>query len=106
LTTNERGPDRQAAALRQAGTGASIDEVLEEVFALYANLRGYVLDEHDTVRHHLTLFADGAAIRNKRDLWRAATGSRSVPPSAASGSPGIRAIAGSGRMRACRRCTR
>ncbi|HJU09162.1 MAG TPA: hypothetical protein VJ727_11860 [Rhodanobacteraceae bacterium] len=54
-----------------AVSGASIGEALEQVFAQYPNLRGYVLDEHGTVRHHLALFVDGAAIRNKRDLSQA-----------------------------------
>ncbi len=52
-------------------SGASIGEALEQVFAQYPNLRGYVLDEHGTVRHHLALFIDGAALRNKRDLSQA-----------------------------------
>ncbi|HJU26373.1 MAG TPA: MoaD/ThiS family protein [Rhodanobacteraceae bacterium] len=51
--------------------GASVGEALEHVFAQYPNLRGYVLDEHGTVRHHLALFVDGAAIANKRDLSQA-----------------------------------
>ena len=51
--------------------GASVGEALEQVFAQHPNLRGYVLDEHGTVRHHLALFVDGVAIRNKRDLSQA-----------------------------------
>jgi sulfur-carrier protein len=51
--------------------GSSIADALEHVFARYPNLRGYVLDEHGTVRHHLALFIDGAALRDKRDLSQA-----------------------------------
>ena len=51
--------------------GGSIADALEQVFARYPNLRGYVLDEHGTVRHHLALFVDGAAIRDKHDLSQA-----------------------------------
>ena len=52
-------------------SGASIGEALECVFVLHPKLRSYVLDERGTVRHHLALFVDGAAIRNKRDLSQA-----------------------------------
>lgn len=48
--------------------GAHLHEVLEGVFARYPNLRGYVLDEHGVVRHHIALFVDGDAIRDKHDL--------------------------------------
>lgn len=43
-------------------------DALAEVFARYPNLRGYVLDEHGVVRHHVALFVDGAAIASKNDL--------------------------------------
>ena len=46
--------------------GARLDEVLDGVFARYPNLRGYVLDEHGAVRHHVALFVDGTAIADKR----------------------------------------
>lgn len=48
--------------------GDSIADALERVFAEHPNLKGYVLDEHGTVRHHLAIFVDGVAIRDKRDL--------------------------------------
>jgi hypothetical protein len=51
--------------------GGSVADALEQVFARYPNLRGYVLDEHGTVRHHLALFVDGAAIGDKHDLSQA-----------------------------------
>ena len=41
---------------------------LERVFALHPTLRGYVLDELGTVRHHVALFVDNAALRDKTDL--------------------------------------
>jgi molybdopterin synthase sulfur carrier subunit len=62
---------RPAGEVALTVSGASIGEALEHVFAQYPNLRGYVLDEHGTVRHHLALFVDGAAIRDKRDLSQA-----------------------------------
>ena len=48
--------------------GARLDEVLEGVFARHPPLRGYVLDEHGAVRHHVAVFVDGDALRDKRDL--------------------------------------
>jgi molybdopterin converting factor small subunit len=48
--------------------GASVGEVLDELFARHPNLRGYVLDEQGTVRHHVAVFVDGDAIRDKRNL--------------------------------------
>jgi len=46
--------------------GARLDEVLCGVFARFPNLRGYVLDEHGAVRHHVAVFVDGTAITDKR----------------------------------------
>jgi sulfur carrier protein ThiS len=48
--------------------GASVGEVLDGVFARHPNLRGYVVDEHGAVRHHVAVFVDGDAIRDKRTL--------------------------------------
>ena len=48
--------------------GASVGEVLDNVFAAHPNLRGYVLDERGTVRHHVAVFVDGDALADKRDL--------------------------------------
>jgi hypothetical protein len=46
--------------------GTRLDEALDGVFARYPNLRGYVLDEHGGVRHHVAVFVDGTAIADKR----------------------------------------
>jgi sulfur-carrier protein len=48
--------------------GASVAQALDGAFALHPNLRGYVLDEQGAVRHHVAVFVDGAALRDKRDL--------------------------------------
>lgn len=54
------------AALEVAG--ATVAQALEGAFALHPNLRGYVLDEQGAVRHHVAVFVDGAALRDKHDL--------------------------------------
>ena len=46
----------------------SVREALDGVFAAHPTLRGYVLDEQGAVRHHVAVFVDGDAIRDKRDL--------------------------------------
>lgn len=51
--------------------GARLDEVLAGVFAQFPNLRGYVLDEHGAVRHHVAVFVDGTAIADKRNPTQA-----------------------------------
>lgn len=47
---------------------ADVRGALELVFAQHPALRGYVLDEAGTVRHHVALFVDGQALRDKTDL--------------------------------------
>ena len=48
--------------------GANVGDALANLFARHPNMRGYVLDEHGAVRHHVALFVDGEAIRDKHDL--------------------------------------
>lgn len=50
---------------------ATLAEALEGVFSRHPVLRGYVLDERGAVRHHVAVFVDGEAIRDKRDLGQA-----------------------------------
>ena len=47
-------------------TATRLDEALVQVFVRFPNLRGYVLDEHGAVRHHVAVFIDGTAIADKR----------------------------------------
>lgn len=49
-------------------SGDTVREALDAAFAQHPQLRGYVLDEHGAVRHHLALFVDGAVLRDKRAL--------------------------------------
>jgi molybdopterin synthase sulfur carrier subunit len=44
---------------------ATIGAALDAVFAAHPSLRGYVLDEHAVVRHHVAIFVDGVAMRDK-----------------------------------------
>lgn len=48
--------------------GDTLADVLQALFARHPGLRGYVLDERGVVRHHVALFVDGDAIRDKSRL--------------------------------------
>ncbi len=48
--------------------GDSVAQVLERLFQQHAGLRGYILDEHGVVRHHVAVFVDGQSIEDKQDL--------------------------------------
>ena len=63
--------DRPSGEVALDVAGTSVGEVLDKVFALHPSLRGYVVDERGTVRHHVAVFVDGDAIADKRDLTQA-----------------------------------
>jgi hypothetical protein len=48
--------------------GKTVREVLDAVFAKNTQARGYVLDEAGAVRKHMTVFVNGAAIRDRAGL--------------------------------------
>ena len=48
--------------------GATVREALDAVFAQLPTARGYVLDEHGALRHHMAIFVDGVAIADRRTL--------------------------------------
>jgi molybdopterin synthase sulfur carrier subunit len=61
-------PERPAGEVGLEIDGASVGEVLEGLFTRHPNLRGYVVDEQGAVRHHVAVFVDGDALRDKRTL--------------------------------------
>lgn len=48
--------------------GATVAEVLDEVFRQNPRLRGYVLDEQGAVRQHMNVFVDGEQVRDRASL--------------------------------------
>ena len=58
--------------------GATVREALEEVFAGNPRARGYVLDEHGALRHHMVIFVDGVAVSDRRTLSDAVGGASEV----------------------------
>jgi len=51
-----------------SASGATVQEVLESVFACNPRVRGYVLDEQGALRHHVVIFVDGNQVRDRRAL--------------------------------------
>jgi molybdopterin converting factor small subunit len=45
--------------------GRTVREVLDAVFASNPRARGYVLDDHGELRHHMTIFVDGVLLRDR-----------------------------------------
>lgn len=53
--------------------GSTVREVLEAAFSGNPRARGYVLDEHGSLRPHMVIFVDGVAISDRRGLTDAVT---------------------------------
>jgi sulfur carrier protein ThiS len=49
-------------------TGETVRELLESCFALQPQLRGYLLDDQGTLRHHVAAFINGQPITDKDSL--------------------------------------
>ena len=65
LPPEQSGGEREVALDVPAG---DVRQALDAVFERFPALRGYVLDEHGAVRHHVAVFVDGRSLRDKRDL--------------------------------------
>jgi len=48
--------------------GATVREVLDAAFAANPRARGYVLDDHGELRHHMVVFVDGRMIGDRAGL--------------------------------------
>ena len=48
--------------------GATVREVLDNVFAENERVRGYVLDDHGELRHHMSVFVDGRQLQDRSGL--------------------------------------
>lgn len=58
--------------------GATLKEVLDEVFGENPAARGYVLDDQGGLRKHMTVFIDGRQVRDRRGLSDAVAGDSSI----------------------------
>jgi hypothetical protein len=48
--------------------GATVREVLEQVFATNDRLRGYVLDDQAALRKHMAIIVDGHSVKDRTGL--------------------------------------
>lgn len=51
-----------------AVAGRTLREALEAAFAIYPQVRGYVLDDSGGLRAHMTVFLDGQPVRDRQRL--------------------------------------
>lgn len=61
-------PSIGAAEKKCTVTGETVRAVLDGLFVVYPTLRGYITDERGAVRHHVVVFVDGVAVRDKQSL--------------------------------------
>jgi sulfur carrier protein ThiS len=63
-------PDPQVGVGERTLTaaGSTVRELLDNVFVEYPVLRGYVVDEHGALRHHVVAFVNDEPVRDKQGL--------------------------------------
>lgn len=49
-------------------SGATVREVLENVFTQNPRLRGYIVNERGSLRKHMTIFIDGELVSDRTSL--------------------------------------
>jgi molybdopterin converting factor small subunit len=59
---------RHVACPEAEAVGRTVREVLENVFAVNPQARGYVLDDQSALRKHMIVFVDGQIIRDRVGL--------------------------------------
>jgi hypothetical protein len=59
---------RHVACPQAQAPGATVREVLDNVFAQNCEARSYVLDDQSALRRHMTIFVDGRLIRDRARL--------------------------------------
>ena len=48
--------------------GRTVRAALDAAFAIYPTVRGYLLDDSGALRQHVTIFVDGAVVRDRSTL--------------------------------------
>jgi molybdopterin synthase sulfur carrier subunit len=59
---------RHVACPEAKAAGRTVREVLENVFAVNPQARGYVLNDQSALRQHMIVFVDGQVIRDRVGL--------------------------------------
>lgn len=49
-------------------SGSTVREVLDGLFAEFPQIRGYLIDDHAVLRHHVVVFVNSEAVTDKRTL--------------------------------------
>ena len=63
-----RNIQRHLPCPERAVRGGTVREALDAYFAAEPRARGYVLDEHGSLRKHMAVFVDGAQISDRVGL--------------------------------------
>jgi hypothetical protein len=61
-------PGANVASVSCKVSGRTVRELLDAVFAKYPHIRGYVVDEHGTLRHHVVAYLDDEPVSDKVNL--------------------------------------
>ncbi len=69
---------RHVACPPTEAAGATVREVLDNVFAGNPQARSYVLDDQGAVRRHMSVFVDGVLIRDRAKLSDPVTEASSI----------------------------
>jgi molybdopterin synthase sulfur carrier subunit len=69
---------RHVACPQAQAPGATVREVLENVFAQNCEARAYVLDDQSALRRHMTIFVDGRMIRDRARLAHAVSDTSTI----------------------------
>jgi sulfur-carrier protein len=75
FTTNVQ---RHVGCPETEAAGHTVREVLENVFAVNPQARGYVLDDQSALRKHMTIFVDGQMIRDRARLADAVSAASTI----------------------------
>jgi sulfur-carrier protein len=59
---------RHCPVSEMQAAGGTVDEVLVTVCAERPSLRGYILDDQDGLRKHMSIFVDGVQIQDRIQL--------------------------------------
>jgi molybdopterin converting factor small subunit len=69
---------RHIACPEAEAAGATVSEVLENLFAAHPRVRGYVLDDQAMLRKHMTIFVDGERLRDRSGLTDAVSDTSTI----------------------------
>lgn len=69
---------RHVACAERDVAGATVREALQEVFTVNPAVRDYIVDEHGSLRKHVSVYVDGERIKDRTGLSDAVGASSQV----------------------------